>query len=240
MEDSDAGVRDRLGRVRERIAGAARRSGRDPDSVRIVAVTKGVAPDRIRAAVEADHRRFGENRVQEAREKIPLLPPDLEWHMVGSLQRNEARLAADLFRWIHSVDRTALAEALSAAAGGEPLPVLVQVNTGREPQKGGVAPEGLAGLLREIAALPGIRVEGLMAIPPLTADPEASRPHFRALRALAEEVARLAIQGVSLRDLSMGMSADYEVAVEEGATLVRIGTAIFGPRPGDGGGEGGV
>jgi pyridoxal phosphate enzyme (YggS family) len=227
---ADIPIRDRIDRVRQAIAAAARRAGRDPDGVRLVAVTKTVPPERIREAVAAGLTVFGENRVQEARDKIPALPPELTWHMVGALQRNKARLAARLFGMIESVDRMSLARTLSDAAGA-PLPVLVQVNIGREPQKAGVHPDGLPELLRQLAGLDGIAVRGLMAIPPWEDDPEASRPHFRALRELAAAMRRLEIAGVALDELSMGMTSDYEVAIEEGATLVRVGTAIFGPRP---------
>lgn len=227
-------IRQRIDRVRARIDAAAGRSGRDPERIRLVAVSKTVAADRVREAAEAGLREFGENRVQEAKGKIANLPSGLSWHMVGSLQRNKARLAGKLFHMVQSVDRLSLAELLADAARPEtvPLAILIQVNIAGEPQKSGVTPPDLPELLRNLSRLEGVRVEGLMAIPPYLPEPEASRPHFRALRCLAEEIDRLAIPGISMKVLSMGMSADFEVAIEEGATLIRLGTAIFGARPG--------
>jgi pyridoxal phosphate enzyme (YggS family) len=230
---NDLPLAERIEKVRERIEAAARRAGRDPDDVRLVAVSKTVPPDRIRAAAAAGLTVFGENRVQEARDKIMALPPDLTWHLVGSLQRNKARLAAGLFGMIESVDRLSLAATLDDAARRrpQPLPVLVQVNIGDETQKSGVSPQDLPELLRRMSGLEAIRVRGLMAIPPWQDEPEASRPYFRALRELANRMHSLGIEGLSLDELSMGMSSDFEVAIEEGATIVRVGTAIFGSRP---------
>jgi pyridoxal phosphate enzyme (YggS family) len=167
---------------------------------------------------------LGENRVQEAREKIEALGRPVPWHLIGSLQTNKAKDAARLFDWIHSVDRLELARELSRRAHGaeRTLDVLLQVNLGDEPQKGGVAPAEVKGLREAMAGLPGLRVRGLMAIPPVTESPERTRPYFRRLRELRDEL--------GLEHLSMGMSADFEVAIEEGATMVRVGTAIFGPR----------
>jgi pyridoxal phosphate enzyme (YggS family) len=230
---NDPPVADRIRQVRKRIGAAARRAGRDPNDIRLVAVSKTVPADLIRPAAAAGLTEFGENRVQEARDKIQVLPPDLTWHLVGSLQRNKARLAAGLFGMIESVDRLSLAKTLDDVARRrpEPLPVLVQVNIGGEAQKSGVSPQDLPDLLRRMAGLEAIRVRGLMAIPPWQDDPEASRPYFRALRELADGMRSLEIPGLSMDELSMGMSADFEVAIEEGATIVRVGTAIFGSRP---------
>ena len=227
-------IRKRIDRVRARIDAAARRSGRGPETIRLVAVSKTVDTDRIQEAAEAGLREFGENRVQEAKGKIANLPSEFSWHMVGSLQRNKARLACKLFQMVQSVDRLSLAELLSGAARPEtvPLAILIQVNIAGEPQKSGVTPPDLPELLRNLSRLEGIRVEGLMTIPPYLPEPDAGRPHFRALRTLAEKIDRLAIPGISMEVLSMGMSADFEVAIEEGATLIRLGTAIFGARPG--------
>lgn len=218
-------IRVNLERVREAIAGACRRAGRSPAEVELIAVSKTVDVERIRQAVAAGVPALGENRVQEAREKIEVLGKPVPWHLIGSLQTNKAREAVHLFEWIHSVDRPELARELDrrARATGRPVNVLVQVNVGEEPQKGGVLPGQLPGLLEEVAAHSGLRLEGLMAIPPLADDPEETRPYFRRLRALRD--------ATGLRHLSMGMSADYEVAIEEGATMVRVGTAVFGPRP---------
>jgi pyridoxal phosphate enzyme (YggS family) len=165
---------------------------------------------------------LGENRVQEAKEKIELLGHPVPWHLIGSLQTNKARDAARLFDWIQSVDRVELARELSRRAGDRVLDVLLQVNLGEEPQKGGVAPAESKRLCEAVSGLPGLRVRGLMAIPPASTNPEHTRPYFRRLRELRDEL--------GLEHLSMGMSADYEVAIEEGATMVRVGTAIFGAR----------
>ncbi len=221
--------------VRERIAAGARRSGRRAEDVTLVAVSKGVAPSRILAAAEGGVTDFGENRVQEAVPKISVLRGQLagltRWHMVGHLQRNKVRQAADVFAVVHSVDSAALAAALSRhlASPGRMLDVLVQVNVAGEPQKFGMAPDGLPALLRQVVGLPGLRVIGLMTIAPQAGDPETVRPVFRRLRELRDDVARLGV-APSLVHLSMGMSDDFEVAVEEGATMVRVGRAIFGPR----------
>jgi pyridoxal phosphate enzyme (YggS family) len=217
-----------VARVRARIAAAAVRVGRQPEDVGLVAVTKGVALARIREAVAAGVTDVGESRVQEAAPKVAALREAVRWHLVGHLQRNKAPLAAGLFNVIHSLDSVRLAEALSRHAP-QRVDVLVQVNVAREPQKYGILPEALAGLLRGAASLPMVRVVGLMTIPPLHPDPEHARSVFRRLRTLRDEVAK--VLGTALPHLSMGMSDDFEVAVEEGATLVRVGRAIFGQLP---------
>ena len=218
-------IRANLGRVQEAVARACARAGRSPDHVLLIAVSKTVEAERIRLAVEAGVAALGENRVQEAREKIEALGRPVPWHLIGSLQTNKARDAARLFDWIHSVDRLELARELSkrAHAAERVLDVLLQVNLGDEPQKGGVAPAELKALADAAVALPALRVRGLMAIPPMTEHAEATRPHFRRLRELRDQL--------GLEHCSMGMSADFEVAIEEGATMVRVGTAIFGARP---------
>lgn len=213
-----------VARVRERLAAAAARAGRRPEEVTLVAVTKGVALVRIREAVAAGVTDLGESRVQEAAPKIAALRTGARWHLVGHLQRNKAGLAAGLFSVIHSLDSVRLAEALSRHAP-QPLELLLQVNVAREPQKFGVPPEALASVLRSTAQLPHIRIVGLMTIAPLTSDPERARPVFRRLRTLRDEAAR--VLGTALPHLSMGMTDDFEVAVEEGATMVRIGRAVF-------------
>jgi pyridoxal phosphate enzyme (YggS family) len=217
-------IRANLGRVQEAVARACARAGRSPDQVLLIAVSKTVDVERIRLAVAAGVAALGENRVQEAREKIEALGRPVPWHLIGSLQTNKAKEAARLFDWIHSVDRPELAHELSrrAEGAGRTLNVLLQVNLGDEPQKGGVAPAELKPLHDATAGLPGLHVRGLMAIPPAAPTAAATRPHFRTLRELRD--------GLGLEHLSMGMSADYEVAIEEGATMVRVGTAIFGPR----------
>jgi pyridoxal phosphate enzyme (YggS family) len=216
--------------VRGAITAAARKAGRDPASVRLVAVSKTVDLERIRAAIAAGQDLFGENYLQEAKDKIDVLGRQVGWHLVGSLQSNKARGAVELFDLIHAVDRLKLAGALSAAAArlGQVQDVLIQVNQAGEATKSGVAPEAAPDLLREVTRLPHLRVLGLMTMPPWFPDPEAARPYFRALRELRNQLRDLT--GLPLAELSMGMSGDFAVAVEEGATLVRVGTAIFGTR----------
>ncbi len=218
-----------VARVRARIAEAARRAGRRPEDVLLVAVTKTVGPDRIREAVALGIRTFGENRVQEARTKVPQVP-GVSWHLVGSLQRNKVKEALRLFEVIHSVDSLPLAQEISRRAlqdARSPVDVLVQVNISGEPQKHGVAPEDAPELVARAVELPGLRVRGLMGIAPLVSDPEQARPFFRRLRELRDRIAAT-LSGHPLPDLSMGMTDDFEVAVEEGATMVRIGRALFG------------
>jgi PLP dependent protein len=217
-------MRANLGRVQEAVARACARAGRSPDHVLLIAVSKTMDVERVRLAIAAGVAALGENRVQEAKEKIEALGRPVPWHLIGSLQTNKARDAARLFDWIHSVDRLELAQELSRRAHGaeRTLNVLLQVNLGDEPQKGGVAPAELKRLHELVAALPNLKVRGLMAIPPATLQPEQARPFFRQLRELREQL--------GLEHCSMGMSADFEVAIEEGATMVRVGTAIFGAR----------
>jgi len=219
-----------LKEVRAAIAAAAQRAGRDPGRVRLVAVSKTVDLERLRAAIDAGQDLFGENYLQEARDKIAALGRQVRWHLVGHLQSNKARGAAELFDLIHSVDRVKLARALSAAAArlDKVQDVLIQVNQGGEATKSGVSPEAAPELLKEVARLPHLKVLGLMTMPPWFPDPEAARPYFRALRELRDRLRDLS--GLPLTELSMGMSGDFAVAAEEGATLVRVGTAIFGQR----------
>jgi pyridoxal phosphate enzyme (YggS family) len=219
-----------LAQVRAKIAEACRRAGRDPGEVRLVAVSKTVDLERIRAAIDAGQDLFGENYLQEARDKIAALGSQVSWHLVGHLQTNKAGGAVAFFDLIHSVDRGKLARALNAAAArlGKVQDVLIQVNLGGEDTKSGVEPAAAPELLQEVARLPHLRVLGLMSMPPWFPDPEQARPYFRALRELRDRL--IPLSGLSLPELSMGMSDDFPVAVEEGATLVRVGTAIFGPR----------
>ncbi len=218
-------VRGNLDRVRERIVRAAERAGRGPGDVLLVAVSKTVDLERIRAAVAAGVPALGENRVQEARDKIDAIGRPVPWHLVGSLQTNKARDAARLFDWVHSVDREELARELDRRAGalGRRVEGLVQVNLGDEPQKGGLPAADVKGLLDAVSGLAHLRIRGLMCIPPMTATADEARLWFRRLRALRDET--------GLEHLSMGMSGDFEAAIEEGATMVRVGTAVFGPRP---------
>ena len=221
----------RLADVTRRIAEAAAVSGRDPSSVTLIAVGKTFPAETVAQAVAAGATDLGENRVQEAAAKKPGVPP-ATWHLIGQLQRNKAGLALELFDVIHTVDRPELVERLQLLLDRDwperRLPVLVEVNIGQEHQKAGIESERAEQLVRKVAMAGQLRLDGLMAIPPFEDDPEASRPHFRALRQLRDRLQdRL---GVPLPHLSMGMSHDYPVAIAEGATMVRVGTAIFGPR----------
>jgi pyridoxal phosphate enzyme (YggS family) len=214
----------RLDSVRAEIAEAARAVGRDPETVRLIAVSKKQPVAKLRAALEAGHRDFGENRVQEAQGKFPDLRPthaDLRLHLVGPLQTNKAADAVALFDWIHTVDRAKLARVLAKALAGvaSPPKLLVQVNTGEEAQKSGVAPTEAEPFVRWCQQELGLAIAGLMAIPPVDADPT---PHFALLAELA--------QALDLPELSMGMSGDFDQAVRLGATQVRVGSAVFGPR----------
>jgi pyridoxal phosphate enzyme (YggS family) len=224
-------VRDRVARVLERIDRAAARSGRSPAAVRLVAVSKTRPPERVAEAYEAGLRVFGENYVQEAEDKVGAFP-DAEWHLIGKLQGNKVRKAVSLFRWIQAVDSTNLLAAVSrrCVEAGKTLPVLVEVNLAGEGSKAGISPEELPALLSAAAGLPGVRIKGLMAIPPMTEDPEESRPYFSRLREILERFSGPGTGGERMTELSMGMSHDFEVAIEEGATMVRVGTAIFGSR----------
>ena len=199
----------------------------------LVAVSKTVESDRIRQALEAGVDSLGENYVQEAQKKIEELGPGAAWHFIGHLQSNKAKAAVRLFDYVHSVDSLRLAQELSRVAGqqNKVLPVLLQINLGQETTKFGALQDETFRLLEQMGLLPGISVKGLMTLPPFFDNPEESRPYFHALRDLAEAVSRRKIAGVSMEELSMGMSNDFETAIEEGATLVRVGTAIFGPRP---------
>lgn len=222
-----------LAQVKERMASAALRSGRRPESVKLVGVTKKVDISRLELAVEAGLEIFGENYVQEAREKIPRFQGRVRWHFIGRLQSNKAKHAVQLFDLIHTVDSVKLAGELHhrARAMGLVIPVLIQVNLAAEEAKGGVRLEEVRALIEQIGGLDHLRVRGLMAMPPYFGDPERVRPYFRRLRELREEIAAAGLPTVEMKELSMGMSGDFEVAVEEGATLVRVGTAIFGKRP---------
>ena len=228
---SETDIRANLAAVQERIVAAARRAGRREDAVLLVGVSKTVDAERVRAAIAAGVPALGENRVQEAREKIAILGRPRPWHLIGHLQTNKVKDALESFDLIHSVDRLPLAEALSrrAAEAGRRADVLVQVNVGEEPQKGGLRADELRGALETMAGLPGLRLRGLMTIPPLPHAPEDSRPYYKEMRRLLDEARRWG-HAPDLTELSMGMSGDFEVGVEEGATIVRVGTAIFGSR----------
>lgn len=225
------GIRERAARVLARVAEAAVRSGRRPEEVRLVAVGKTQAPEAIAEAFAAGLAVFGENYVQEAETKIRAVP-GAEWHLIGKLQRNKVKKAVSLFSWIQTVDSPALLSEISrrAVEAGKVVPVLLEVNLAAEESKAGMGPEELPALIGAAPGFPGASVRGLMAIPPWTEDPEESRPYFKRLRELFGECAARGDAGPGWTELSMGMSNDFEAAIEEGATMVRVGTAIFGSR----------
>ena len=223
-------IASRLARVQEQIAAAAQTSGRSSDDIELVAVSKTHATEKVQAAVEAGQTLFGESRVQEARAKIPLLPSRLRWHFIGHLQKNKIRHALPLFELFHGIDSLALAEDLQRIADEEGMQprILLEVNLAGEASKHGFAPEALRRDLEALLSLGRLTIEGLMTIPPLAPEAEASRHYFVALRELRDQLE--AECNVRLPQLSMGMSDDFPIAIEEGATLVRVGTAIFGKR----------
>jgi hypothetical protein len=229
-------IADNLHTIRERIAAAARRAGRNPDVVRLMAVCKTFPVEAIREAYDAGQRLFGENRVQEFAGKAAQLGDlnDIEVHMIGHLQSNKGRKAVEVFSAVDSVDSVRLGNQLNAAAAetGKTLPVLIEINTGGEGAKSGLSIDWteIEPVLAAASFWTNLRVTGLMTVPPFTENPEGSRPYFRQLRELLDEIASKDFRGVSMSTLSMGMSHDFEVAIEEGSTCVRIGTAIFGNR----------
>jgi len=218
--------------IRERIVTAATRAGRDSGTIQLMAVSKTVEPDRIRQALDAGITLLGENYVQEAREKIPAVGRPAVWHMIGHLQTNKVKYVVNLFDWIHSVDRLELARELDKRAGqnNRKLNALIEVNVSGEASKNGAVPQQVLELVRQISILPNLSVRGLMTMPPYSDDPENSRPYFIALRRLRDEIVSAAVPGISMTELSMGMTDDFEVAIEEGATIIRVGRAIFGAR----------
>lgn len=219
--------------ILERIADAAHRAGRKPGDVRVVAAAKGQERDKIQEAFDSGIRLIGHNYLQEAMKETPtVLPRDAELHMIGHLQRNKAGKAAGFFHVIQTVDNTELAEALNerARAFGRTLGVLIQVSLAGEGQKSGIEPDGVEGLALAIRLLPRLRLRGLMTMPPFFDDPEKARPYFGRLRELRDGLTASGVLAPDANELSMGMTGDFEAAVEEGATLVRIGTALFGPR----------
>ena len=225
---------ENLDRIRARIRQAAERCGRNPNEIQLVAVSKRMPTEVVSEAYQCGQVIFGENYLQEAREKIEQLDQSIQWHFIGNLQSNKARIAAELFQVIETVDRLKIARKLNRHAGdlGKTIDVLIQVNVGREPQKSGVLPEKCRELLRDIQFLTNLKVRGLMTMPPYGREPESSRPWFRELKQLAIQLADEELfEDNDSVELSMGMSGDFTVAIEEGATLVRVGTAIFGPRP---------
>jgi hypothetical protein len=236
MAEADMSIAENIFATRERIAAAAKRAGRRPEEIALMAVSKTHPPERIREAYAAGLRLFGENRVQEFAGKAGALTDlaEAEWHMIGHLQTNKALKAAELFRAVDSVDSVKLAEKLDSAARslGKKLSVLVEINVGGETAKSGVAPDSreLEELLLAAPRFEALQFLGLMTVPPFTDDPEGARPYFRKLRKLRNVVAARKLPAIEMAMLSMGMSHDFEVAIEEGSTCVRVGTAIFGER----------
>jgi PLP dependent protein len=220
-----------LNAIQQRIAAACARAGRELGSVTLLAVTKSQPPQAIQEAAQLGLTLFGENKIQEAKAKIPLCPGRLRWHMIGHLQTNKCRDAVELFEMIQSVDSLHLAEEINKRAdqAAKTMPILLEVNIVGEASKFGYQPERLLAEFKQINALPRLEIHGLMTVPPWAPIPEKARPVFRRLRELKEQCAQ--VLGAPLPHLSMGMTGDFEVAIEEGATIVRIGTAIFGERP---------
>jgi len=218
---------ERLENVERRIAAACEKAGRPRDSVRLLAVSKTKPPEAVREAAACGLRLFGENRVQEAQSKIPMCPNGLEWHLIGHLQTNKAKVAVRFFQMIHSVDSLKLLQALETHAGTT-LPVLLQVNVSGESAKFGMKPDEVAGVIDVANLMQKCEVHGLMTIPPFSPDPEKTRAHFSNLRNLRDRLQDET--GTPLPELSMGMSHDLEVAIEEGSTWVRVGTDLFGGR----------
>jgi pyridoxal phosphate enzyme (YggS family) len=221
---------ENLNSIRQRMAAACQRAGRPEDSVTLLAVSKSHPPETIRAAVDAGQIFFGENKIQEAKAKIPLAPGKARWQFIGHLQSNKVRDAVELFEMIQGVDSLAIAREISKRAdqAAKTMPILLEVNVAGEASKFGYQPKQLLADLNELNALPRIEIHGLMAIPPFNPIPEKSRPYFQRLREL--KIRAEAVLGAPLPHLSMGMSGDFEVAIEEGATIVRVGTALFGER----------
>ena len=221
-----------IAHIRERINDACSRSGRSSAGVQLIAVSKVKPAALVDAAFRAGQRLFGENYVQEFADKVSAVENPVSWHFIGALQSNKVKYIRGKVAMIHSVDRLSLAKEINKQWSklDTPINILIQVNIGDEESKSGCQPEALETLIRDIAELPYLRIKGLMCLPPHDDNPECVRPYFRRMRQLSEQIAALNIAGVAMAELSMGMSGDFEVAIEEGATLVRVGTAIFGAR----------
>lgn len=223
-------IKENILRIRENINAACQRSRRDPDSVRLMAVCKDQEPETIARVIECGIKLLGENRVQEAESHLPAFTDEeLSWHFIGRLQKNKINRILKLFQLIESVDSVKNLEHIQKRID-QPVSVFLEVNVGKETSKAGFTVEGLKKALPYIASLRGLRITGLMTMPPFFNDPEEARPYFRILAGLSREINHMELENVRIENLSMGMSADYEVAVEEGATIIRIGTALFGRR----------
>ena len=225
-------IAENIRSVEQRIQAACARAGRRRDEVTLICVTKTMPVTDLQEAYDEGQRNFGENRVQEITEKYPLLPDNIRWHMIGHLQRNKVKYLMDRVVMIHSVDSASLARTISkeAVKAGRTMDILLEVNAAGEESKFGLAYEEVLPLVREIASLPGLHICGLMTVAPYTDDPETNREFFKKLRDLSVDIDRQSIDNVSMNTLSMGMTGDFEVAIEEGATHIRVGTAIFGKR----------
>ncbi len=225
-------LKDNLQQVEERIEAACRRANRDRSEVSLIAVSKTKPTEQLREIYDAGVRLFGENKVQEICEKYDQLPSDIKWHMIGHLQRNKVKQVIDKVVLIHSVDSYRLAQEISVQAQKKNIcmPILIEVNIAKEESKYGIVCDDAIQLVEEIASLPNLAIKGLMTIAPAVSDPEENRPYFRQIRQLSVDIKNKNIDNVSMDILSMGMTGDYEVAIEEGATMVRVGTGIFGAR----------
>jgi pyridoxal phosphate enzyme (YggS family) len=227
----EADIAANINTIKQRIATAAARSQRAPDSIKLLAVTKTVSPLYIGKAIDAGISMFGENYVQEAKEKVAAIGKSVQWHMIGHLQTNKAKYAIKLFDYIHSVDRIDLARELDKKAPADhKINILIEVNVSGEKTKNGIPADAAINLIKDISQLKNLSLRGLMTMAPYSANPEDSRPFFSALRNLRDNIIRTGITGIHMEELSMGMTDDFEVAIEEGATIVRIGRAIFGER----------
>jgi pyridoxal phosphate enzyme (YggS family) len=225
-------IKDNLRKVMEAISRAAEKTGRRAEDIELVAATKTVEAARINEAIEAGVKVIGESRVQEAEAKYDMVKDGVRWHLIGNLQKNKAKKAIEIFSLIHSLDSIPLAQEISSRAArlGKIMEALVEVNISGEETKFGIAPEELIGFLKEVSVLENLSIKGLMTMTPWTDEPESSRAYFRQLRLLAKEAASYNIENTEMKYLSMGMSQDFEAAIEEGANIVRVGTAIFGSR----------
>ena len=225
-------VQEQLNEVRQKIVQACERAGRNPSEVKLIAVSKTKPVSMIEEAIACGQTVFGENKVQELCDKIPQLPANLEWHLIGHLQRNKVKYIVDKVALIHSVDTVRLAKQISQEVikAGVTVQILLEVNVAREESKFGFMEEEVEEAVREIAAFPNIQIVGLMTIAPFVADPEENRIYFKKLHQLCVDINKKNIDNIRMSELSMGMTGDYEVAIEEGATMVRVGTGIFGTR----------
>lgn len=225
-------IKENISNVEARIKAACKKAGRDVSDVTLIAVSKTKPVSDIEEAYEYGTRDYGENKVQELCDKYPVLPKDIKWHLIGHLQRNKVKYIVDKVHLIHSVDSLRLAEQISIEAVKKNViaNILVQVNIANEDTKFGLKEDETIDMIKNISILPGVHIKGLMTIAPFTTNSEDNRKYFRGIKELSETIARLEIPNVEMKELSMGMTGDYEVAVEEGATLVRVGTGIFGNR----------